>query len=219
MQISQYFSQALILSDCVFSSKLSLAEEQVPADFSITGCDFLKEDGFLKVLKVLSEKPNKKVVIKGNSYEVFACCALLLNGPLFYDKHEGPHNAFIEKRSKKCLRCCEICKKKQEDPPVFEEKPQIFKKNYTEFNNKKKKAAKESENKEKCECFCVCFGDFRPASFRNWKKSELILPIFKENDVVLLIDEREIKEKHRDLSAQTLRIVKEVIFMRFFEDF
>jgi len=200
----------LVLSNGIFQ-KISCLKK-IPLESVIPGDDFLKEEGFLKILKLLSLDLNKRVVIFGNSSLVFACGFLLLNGPLFYDKNELTKSPFLEKRVKKCMRCCEVCSKRATEKPFETEGNDVKnskKSNYTEFN-KKKKIAEEKKIQE-CDCSCVCFGDFKAAGFSSWKKSNVIMPFFKDQEVVLLINEKK-SELGKNLKGSALKLFKEVFF-------
>lgn len=221
------FVKALILSDSIFSPKISIKNCHI--ELQITGLEFLKEEGFIKVLKNLNEKLNKRTVIIGQSSLVLSCAYLLLNGPLIYDKHEPLNNAFIEKRSKKCLKCCEKGQKisdtkfdteeSQKNSNKIDTKKKNLKeekksdnksKNYMEKNNKKKNIA-DIEYKTKPDCPCICFGDFRTYTFLTWKKSTAILPIFKDEEVTLLMTDQTPKEQ---FTGYIKKIYEEVLFVK-----
>ena len=165
----------------------------------------------MKALKLLSmDLKSKKVLIIGEPSLVLTCGWLMLNGPLFYDKSESNSNAFMEKRAKKCCRCCEICKKRGSMPLKTEDSEPKTKANYTEVMKTKKKQQPEVIEKLKpCDCHCVCFGEYRNSGFSCWKKSNVILPFFKEEEVLLIVNKKKVKEKK--LKGDALRLFQQVI--------
>lgn len=142
---------------------------------------------------------------------VLNCAHLLLNGPLFYDKPEIGSNPFVEKRLKKCYRCCENCKKNKNGVNVIESDNKKL--SYAETNkNKKIKMAENSENKSSCNCSCICFGDYRPANCAFWKKSITILPFFKEEDVLLVFNSK--VEDLKEIKGTTAqKLLNQVFFI------
>ncbi len=165
------------------------------------------EESFLKTLKILNSDINRKVLIIGNPALVLNCGWLLLNGPIFFDKNENSSNTFVEKRKKKCFRCCENCKRKKIS--IISIETEVKKGNYTENSkNKKKIIGVEAENMKSCECSCVCFGDYKTIGFQNWKKSNVILPFFKEEEVWLVFDEKIVEN---ELKGNALKLYKEVL--------
>lgn len=207
----------MILSNGIFQKICCL--KKLPPESVITGEDFLKEEGFLRILKVLNQDTNRKIVIFGDGTLVFASANLLLNGPLFYDKNEAFKSPFIEKRiKKKCLRCCETCKKRaaEKNLKTLQTEPSeenAKKANYTEKNKRKKVLEEKKEKITECDCSCVCFGDFKAGGFSNWKKSNDILPILKETEVILLVNEKK-SDLLTNLKGNALKLFKEVNFFK-----